>query len=177
MFGQLPDVVVACVGGGSNAMGIFHPFIQEQAVRLIGVEPAGRGIETGEHAAPLSRGEVGVLHGNRTYLMQDKNGQILDTHSISAGLDYPGVGPEHSWLKDTKRAEYVYVDDQQASDAFRQLNLLEGILPALESAHALAYGAQMASQMSTDKIVIINLSGRGDKDIPTIAKIDGISIA
>jgi tryptophan synthase beta chain len=177
MFGQLPDAVVACVGGGSNAMGIFHPFIQDQTVRLIGVEPAGRGIETGEHAAPLSRGEVGVLHGNRTYLMQDENGQILDTHSISAGLDYPGVGPEHSWLKDTKRAEYVYVDDQQASDAFRQLNLLEGILPALESAHALAYGAQMASQMSTDKIVIINLSGRGDKDIPTIAKIDGISIA
>ena len=176
-YGQLPDAIVACVGGGSNAMGIFHPFLEDQDVRLIGVEPAGRGIDTGAHAAPLSKGQVGVLHGNRTYLMQDENGQILDTHSISAGLDYPGVGPEHAWLKDINRAEYVSVDDQQALNAFRQLNLLEGILPALESAHAVAYGAELASRMSSDEIVIINLSGRGDKDIPTLAKIDGISIS
>jgi len=145
-------------------------------VKLIGVEPAGHGLETGEHAAPLSRGEVGVLHGNKTYLMQDENGQILDTYSISAGLDYPGVGPEHAWLKDIKRAEYVSVTDQQALHAFRQLNLLEGILPALESAHAVAYGAELASQMSKDELVVINLSGRGDKDIPTLASIDGITI-
>ena len=177
MYGCLPDAIVACVGGGSNAMGIFHPFIEDRQVRLIGVEPAGLGLETGAHAAPLSRGHVGVLHGNKTYLMQDENGQILDTHSISAGLDYPGVGPEHSWLKDIKRAEYVTVTDQEALDGFRRLNLLEGILPALESAHAVAYGARLASQMSCHETVIINLSGRGDKDIPTIAKIDGISIS
>ncbi|HIG40511.1 MAG: tryptophan synthase subunit beta [bacterium] len=177
MYGCLPDAIVACVGGGSNAIGIFHPFLEHQDVKLIGVEPAGHGLETGEHAAPLSRGEVGVLHGNKTYLMQDENGQILDTYSISAGLDYPGVGPEHAWLKDIKRAEYVSVTDQQALHAFRQLNLLEGILPALESSHAVAYGAELASQMSKDEIVIINLSGRGDKDIPTLASIDGISIS
>jgi len=176
VYGKLPDAIVACVGGGSNAMGIFHPFLEDSEVRLIGVEPAGHGLETGRHAAPLSRGEVGVLHGNKTYLMQDKNGQILDTYSISAGLDYPGVGPEHSWLKDIKRAEYVSIKDYEALDAFRQLNLLEGILPALESAHALAYGTKLASSMNKDEIVVINLSGRGDKDIPTMAKIDGITI-
>lgn len=174
--GSLPDVLVACVGGGSNAIGLFYAFLEDREVRLIGVEAAGTGLDTGLHAAPLNRGEVGVLHGNRTYLMEDEHGQILDTHSISAGLDYPGVGPEHAWLKDTKRAEYVAVEDQQALDAFRQLNLMEGIMPALESSHALAYGVQLASEMDRDQIVIINLSGRGDKDIHTIAAIDGISI-
>lgn len=157
-------------------MGLFYPFLEDRDVRLIGVEAAGTGLDTGLHAAPLNRGEVGVLHGNRTYLMEDEHGQILDTHSISAGLDYPGVGPEHAWLKDTKRAEYVAVEDQQALEAFRQLNLMEGIMPALESSHALAYGTQLASGMSSDQIVIINLSGRGDKDIHTVAAIDGISI-
>jgi len=176
-YGQLPDAIVACVGGGSNAMGIFHPFLNDESVRLLGVEPAGKGIETGQHAAPLSRGKVGVLHGTRTYLMQDENGQILDTHSISAGLDYPGVGPEHSWLKDVKRAEYVSVTDQEALDAFRELNLLEGILPALESAHAIAYAKKLAKEMSPEDIIVVNLSGRGDKDIPTLANIDGISIS
>lgn len=174
--GSLPDVLVACVGGGSNAIGLFYAFLEDREVRLVGVEAAGTGLDTGLHAAPLNRGEVGVLHGNRTYLMEDEHGQILDTHSISAGLDYPGVGPEHAWLKDTKRAEYVAVEDQQALDAFRQLNLMEGIMPALESSHALAYGVQLASEMDRDQIVIINLSGRGDKDIHTIAAIDGISI-
>ncbi|MFN3236602.1 MAG: tryptophan synthase subunit beta [Pseudomonadales bacterium] len=175
--GKLPEAVVACVGGGSNAMGMFHPFLDDDSVRLLGVEPAGKGIASGEHAAPLSDGKVGVLHGNRTYLMQDENGQILDTHSVSAGLDYPGVGPEHSWLKDVKRAEYVSVTDQEALDSFRQLNLLEGILPALESAHAVAYACKLAATMSPEEIVVVNLSGRGDKDIPTLAKIDGISIS
>lgn len=174
--GCLPDVLIACVGGGSNAIGLFYAFLEDREVRLIGVEAAGTGLDTGLHAAPLNRGEVGVLHGNRTYLMEDEHGQILDTHSISAGLDYPGVGPEHAWLKDTKRAEYVAVEDQQALDAFRQLNLMEGIMPALESSHALAYGVQLASEMDRDQIIIINLSGRGDKDIHTIAAIDGISI-
>lgn len=174
--GSLPDVLVACVGGGSNAIGLFYAFLEDREVRLVGVEAAGTGLDTGLHAAPLNRGGVGVLHGNRTYLMEDEHGQILDTHSISAGLDYPGVGPEHAWLKDTKRAEYVAVEDQQALDAFRQLNLMEGIMPALESSHALAYGVQLASEMDRDQIVIINLSGRGDKDIHTIAAIDGISI-
>ena len=176
-YGQLPDALVACVGGGSNAMGMFYPFIDDTSVRLIGVEPAGHGMETGEHAAPLSVGSVGVLHGNRTYLMQDEDGLILDTHSVSAGLDYPGVGPEHSWLKDIKRAEYVTIDDEEALDAFRQLNLLEGILPALESAHAVAYAMKLAAQMKPDEILVINLSGRGDKDIPTMAGIDGISLS
>ncbi len=176
-YNQLPDAVVACVGGGSNAMGIFHPFIEDPDVRLIGVEPAGLGLETGQHAAPLNVGGVGVLHGNKTYLMQDEDGQILDTHSVSAGLDYPGVGPEHAWLKDIKRAEYVSIGDEEALDAFRQLNLLEGILPALESAHAVAYARKLAKQMDKDEIVVVNLSGRGDKDIPTLAKIDGISIS
>jgi len=176
MFGRLPDAVVACVGGGSNAMGMFYPFLEDEGVRLIGVEPAGKGLDTGLHAAPLTRGEVGVLHGNRTYLMQDSEGQILDTHSVSAGLDYPGVGPEHAWLKELGRAEYVAVDDDEALEACRQLNRLEGILPALESAHAIAWAVRMATAMSPDDIVVINLSGRGDKDIPTLARIDGISL-
>ncbi|MDA7774411.1 tryptophan synthase subunit beta [Pseudomonadales bacterium] len=176
-YGQLPDALVACVGGGSNAMGMFYPFIDDASVRLIGVEPAGHGMETGKHAAPLSVGSVGVLQGNRTYLMQDEDGLILDTHSVSAGLDYPGVGPEHSWLKDIKRAEYVTIDDEEALGAFRQLNLLEGILPALESAHAVAYAMKLAAQMKPDEILVINLSGRGDKDIPTMAGIDGISLS
>lgn len=175
-FDALPDVLVACVGGGSNAMGLFYPFLEDEGVRMIGVEAGGAGLETGEHAATLNRGKVGVLHGNRTYLMEDSDGQILATHSVSAGLDYPGVGPEHAWLKDVGRAEYVAVDDEEALDAFRQLNLLEGILPALESSHALAYGMRLAATMSKDQIMIINLSGRGDKDIPTLAKLDGISI-
>ncbi|MDC3358321.1 tryptophan synthase subunit beta [Pseudomonadales bacterium] len=176
-YGQLPDALVACVGGGSNAMGMFYPFIDDASVRLIGVEPAGHGMETGKHAAPLSVGSVGVLQGNRTYLMQDEDGLILDTHSVSAGLDYPGVGPEHSWLKDIKRAEYVTIDDEEALGGFRQLNLLEGILPALESAHAVAYAMKLAAQMKPDEILVINLSGRGDKDIPTMAGIDGISLS
>ena len=176
MFGRLPNALVACVGGGSNAMGMFHPFLEDEGVRLIGVEPAGKGLDTGQHAAPLSRGEVGVLHGNRTYLMQDNEGQISDTFSVSAGLDYPGVGPEHAWLKDLGRAEYVAIGDDDAVEACRQLNRLEGILPALESAHAIAYTMKMAKDMSKDDIVVINLSGRGDKDIPTLARIDGISL-
>lgn len=174
--GGLPDVIVACVGGGSNAMGIFYPFLEDESVRLIGVEAAGYGLSPGKHAAPLNAGKVGVLHGNRTYLMDDENGQIIHTHSISAGLDYPGVGPEHAWLKDIGRAEYGAIDDEQALHAFRQLNLLEGILPALESSHAVAYGMELAASMDKDKTIVINLSGRGDKDIPTVAKIDGISI-
>jgi tryptophan synthase beta chain len=174
--GGLPDAIVACVGGGSNAMGIFHPFLEDESVRLIGVEAAGYGLESGKHAAPLNKGSIGVLHGNRTYLMDDENGQIIHTHSVSAGLDYPGVGPEHAWLKDIGRAEYVACDDEAALQAFRQLNLLEGILPALESSHAVSYGMQLAGTMSKDQAIVINLSGRGDKDIPTVARLDGISI-
>ncbi len=176
MFGRLPDVLVACVGGGSNAMGLFYPFLEDEGVRLVGVEPAGLGLDSGKHAAPLNRGEIGVLHGNRTYLMQDEHGQIRDTHSISAGLDYPGVGPEHAWLKDIQRAEYVAVTDAEALDACRRLNRLEGILPALESAHAVAQAMKMAPSMDKDQILVINISGRGDKDIPTLARIDGISL-
>ena len=174
--GGLPSAIVACVGGGSNAMGIFYPFLDDREVRLVGVEAAGYGLASGKHAAPLNEGVVGVLHGNRTYLMGDANGQIIETHSISAGLDYPGVGPEHAFLKDIKRAEYVAIDDKEALDAFRGLNKLEGILPALESSHAVAYGLKLASKMSPDESIVINLSGRGDKDIPTVAKLDGISI-
>jgi len=174
--GGLPDAIVACVGGGSNAMGIFYPFLEDRSVRLIGVEAAGLGLETGRHAAPLSEGSIGVLHGNRTYLMSDEAGQIIETHSVSAGLDYPGVGPEHSFLKDVDRAEYVAIDDNEALEAFRMLNRVEGILPALESSHAVAYGVKLAGQMSADQSIVINLSGRGDKDIPTVARIDGISI-
>jgi len=174
--GGLPDAIVACVGGGSNAMGIFYPFLEDESVKLIGVEAAGYGLASGKHAAPLNEGRVGVLHGNRTYLMDDENGQIVHTHSISAGLDYPGVGPEHAWLKDIGRAEYGAIDDEQALHAFRQLNLLEGILPALETSHAVAYGMELAASMGKDRTIVINLSGRGDKDIHTVAKIDGISI-
>jgi len=174
--GRLPDALVACVGGGSNAIGLFHPFLNDESVRMYGVEACGLGIETGEHAAPLSAGKPGVLHGNRTYLMSDEAGQIIETHSVSAGLDYPGVGPEHSWLKDIGRVDYVDATDDEALHAFRELTRVEGIMPALESSHAVAYGMKLAARMSPDQIVVINLSGRGDKDIHTVAGIDGISI-
>lgn len=174
--GRLPDMLVACVGGGSNAMGLFHPFVDDIDVEMVGVEAAGHGIETGEHAAPLNDGKVGVLHGNRTYLMFDDDGQIAQTHSISAGLDYPGVGPEHSHLKDIGRARYEAVTDDQAMTAFRLLNRCEGILPALESSHAVAWVMHQAPKMNSDDIIIVNLSGRGDKDIFTVAGIDGITI-
>jgi len=176
MVGRQPDAVIACVGGGSNAMGIFYPYIDDANVRLIGVEAAGHGIETGMHAAPLTaNAPAGVLHGNRTYLMQDKDGQIVETHSISAGLDYPGVGPEHAWLKDSKRAEYVAVTDDEAMQAFHNLCRTEGIIPALESSHALAYAEKLAATMSPDEILLVNLSGRGDKDINTVARLSGIT--
>lgn len=174
--GRLPDVLVACVGGGSNAIGLFHPFLDDQDVRMVGVEAGGFGLETGRHAAPLNAGKVGVLHGNRTYLMQDEDGQIIETHSVSAGLDYPGVGPEHSHLKDIERAEYHAVTDDEAMEGFRLLNQTEGIMPALESSHALAWVAANARELGEDKVVVINLSGRGDKDILTVAEIDGIEI-
>ena len=174
--GGLPDALVACVGGGSNAIGLFHPFIEDETVDIYGVEAAGHGIENGQtaHAAPLCAGSVGVLHGNRTYLMEDEDGQIIEGHSVSAGLDYPGVGPEHAYLKDTGRAQYVSITDKEALAAFHTLTEIEGILPALESAHAVAYGIKLAQQWSSDKTIIINLSGRGDKDIHTIAEIEGI---
>ena len=170
-----PDAVIACVGGGSNAMGIFYPYIPVAGVRLIGVEAAGDGIETGHHAASLTAGRSGVLHGNRTYLLQDENGQIIETHSISAGLDYPGVGPEHAWLKDSGRAEYVTITDDEALQAFHNLCRLEGIIPALESSHAVAYAAKLAPSLAKDKILLVNLSGRGDKDMHTVAEKSGIS--
>ncbi|WP_035054131.1 tryptophan synthase subunit beta [Andreprevotia chitinilytica] len=177
MIGRQPDAVIACVGGGSNAIGIFHPYIEVPGVRLIGVEAGGDGVETGRHAAPLTaNAKTGVLHGNRTYLMQDENGQIVETHSISAGLDYPGVGPEHSYLKDIGRAEYVAVTDDEALKAFHDLCRYEGIIPALESSHALAYASKLAPTLSKDQVLLVNLSGRGDKDIPTIAKLDGIQL-
>lgn len=176
MTGRLPDALVACVGGGSNAIGLFYPFINDSNVRMYGVEAGGDGIETGRHAAPLSAGSPGVLHGNRTYLMEDKNGQIIETHSISAGLDYPGVGPEHAWLKDTGRARYVAINDDEALAAFHNLTRTEGIMPALESSHALAYTEKLAQQMSRDEIIVVNLSGRGDKDIQTVAVREGISL-
>ena len=174
--GRLPDALLACVGGGSNAIGLFHPFLDDAGVAIYGVEAAGEGLDTGRHAAPLCAGRSGVLHGNRTYLMQDENGQIIETHSISAGLDYPGVGPEHAWLKDSGRAEYVAVTDHQALDAFHTLTRTEGIIPALESSHALAYAAQLAPSMSPDQSILVNLSGRGDKDMHTVAALDGITI-
>src|SRR5688572_24770029 len=174
LAGRQPDAVLACVGGGSNAMGIFHEYIGDEKVRLIGVEAAGHGLESGKHAATLGAGKPGVLHGNRTYLLQDENGQILETHSISAGLDYPGVGPEHAWLKDSGRAEYVSVTDEEALQAFHDLCRLEGIMPALESAHALAYAAKIAPRMEKDRILLVNLSGRGDKDMHTVAEKSGI---
>jgi tryptophan synthase beta chain len=174
LTGRQPDAVLACVGGGSNAMGLFYPYIENENVRIVGVEAAGRGLETGKHAATLCAGKPGVLHGNRTYLMQDDNGQIIETHSISAGLDYPGVGPEHAWLKDSGRAEYVAVTDDEALEAFHQLCRLEGIIPALESSHALAYAAKMAPRLKKDQILLVNLSGRGDKDMHTVAEKSGL---
>jgi tryptophan synthase beta chain len=176
LTGRLPDAVLACVGGGSNAIGIFHPFIPDESVRLIGVEAAGQGLESGKHAATLCAGRPGVLHGNRTYLLQDENGQIIETHSISAGLDYPGVGPEHAWLKESGRAEYVAITDEEALQAFHDLCRLEGIIPALESAHALAYAAKIAPRMRKDQVLLVNLSGRGDKDMHTVAERSGIKI-
>ena len=176
LIGRQPDAVIACVGGGSNAMGIFYRYLAEENVRLIGVEAGGLGLDTGRHAAPLSAGRPGVLHGNRTYLMQDANGQIMETHSISAGLDYPGVGPEHAWLKDSGRAEYVTVTDQEALAAFHDLCRFEGIIPALESSHALAHAMKIAPTMDRDAVLLVNLSGRGDKDLNTIAALSGISL-
>ncbi len=174
--GKLPDALVACVGGGSNAIGLFHPFLADESVAIYGVEAAGDGIETGRHAAPLSAGKPGVLHGNRTYLMEDANGQIIETHSISAGLDYPGVGPEHAWLKDIGRANYVAVTDAEAMLGFHALTRKEGIIPALESSHALAYAMKLAPTLSPEQSIIVNLSGRGDKDINTIARREGITL-
>jgi tryptophan synthase beta chain len=175
-FGKLPDALVACVGGGSNAIGLFHPFIDDREVAMYGVEAGGHGLETGEHAAPLSAGKPGVLHGNRTYLMTDEGGQIQDTHSVSAGLDYPGVGPEHAWLKDLGRVHYVAATDEETLQAFHQLTRMEGIIPALESSHAVAYATKLASTMRPDQQLVVNLSGRGDKDIETVARIEGISL-
>ena len=174
--GRLPDALVACVGGGSNAIGLFHPFLDDASVALYGVEAAGEGLATGHHAAPLCAWRPGVLHGNRTYLMEDDDGQIIETHSVSAGLDYPGVGPEHAWLKDIGRAKYVAVTDQQALAAFHELTRTEGILPALESSHALAYTMQLAPELGEEGIIIVNLSGRGDKDIHTVAALEGIEV-
>jgi tryptophan synthase beta chain len=174
--GRLPDALVACVGGGSNAIGLFHPFLDDESVAMFGVEAGGDGVATGRHAAPLNDGIPGVLHGSRSYLMEDENGQIIDTHSVSAGLDYPGVGPEHSWLKDIGRVKYMAINDQEALAAFRDLTLVEGIMPALETSHALAYTEKLAKEMPKDSIIIVNLSGRGDKDILTVAAIDGITV-
>lgn len=176
MEGRLPDALVACVGGGSNAIGLFYPFIEDEAVAMYGVEAAGYGLETGQHAAALCAGKPGVLHGNRTYLIEDNDGQIIPTHSISAGLDYPGVGPEHAWLKDSGRANYVAIDDEEAMAAFHALTRIEGIIPALESSHALAYAAKLAPTMRKDQIIVVNLSGRGDKDIHTVASREGIKL-
>jgi tryptophan synthase beta chain len=174
--GRLPDALVACVGGGSNAMGLFYPFLNDEDVKMYGVEAAGHGIETGKHSAPLNAGHVGVLHGNRTYLMSDEQGQIMETHSISAGLDYPGVGPEHSFLKDMNRVQYVPITDNEALQGFRDLTQIEGIIPALESAHAMAYVTKLAPTMSKDQIIIATVSGRGDKDLMTVARIDGVEM-
>jgi tryptophan synthase beta chain len=174
--GRLPDALIACVGGGSNAIGLFHPFLNDAGVKIYGVEAAGDGLDTGNHAAPLCAGSPGVLHGNRTYLMEDRDGQIIETHSLSAGLDYPGVGPEHAWLKDSGRAHYDAVTDDEALDAFHALTRIEGIIPALESSHALAYAARMAPDMAKERTILINLSGRGDKDMHTVAAREGIEL-
>ncbi|HIJ22729.1 MAG: tryptophan synthase subunit beta [Gammaproteobacteria bacterium] len=174
--GQMPDALVACVGGGSNAMGLFYPFLADEQVKIYGVEAAGHGLDSGQHAAPLCAGKPGVLHGNRTYIMEDENGQIIETHSISAGLDYPGVGPEHSWLKDEGRAQYVAINDKEALQGFHDLTRIEGILPALESSHALAYATKLAPTMESSQNIIVNLSGRGDKDIHTVAEIEGVTV-
>lgn len=175
-YGRQPDALIACVGGGSNAIGLFYPYINDKNVRMIGVEAAGKGIETDQHAATLMKGKPGVLHGNRTYLIQDDNGQIIETHSVSAGLDYPGVGPEHAWLKDIGRASYAAVTDDEALEAFHTLCRYEGILPALESSHALAYAARYAQTLDKDKLLLVNLSGRGDKDMATVAEMSGIEL-
>jgi tryptophan synthase beta chain len=177
MTGRQPDYVVACVGGGSNAMGIFYPYIDEPGVKLVGVEPAGEGIETGKHAASLNAGIPGVLHGNRTYLLQDENGQIIETHSVSAGLDYPGVGPEHAWLKDIQRAQYVTITDEEALQAFHDCCRIEGIIPALESSHAIAYAVKLAPTLPKDQLILVNLSGRGDKDMHTVAQRMGLDFS
>jgi tryptophan synthase beta chain len=177
LTGRQPDYVLACVGGGSNAMGIFYPYIDDKSVKLIGVEPAGEGMETGRHAAALTAGFPGVLHGNRTYLLQDENGQIIETHSVSAGLDYPGVGPEHSWLKDSGRAQYVTITDDEALQAFHDCCHIEGIIPALESAHAIAYATKLAATLPKDQLVLVNLSGRGDKDMHTVAERMGLDFS
>ncbi|MGA0955968.1 MAG: tryptophan synthase subunit beta, partial [Burkholderiaceae bacterium] len=176
LIGHQPDIIVACVGGGSNAMGIFYDYIDKPGVRLIGVEAGGEGVQSGHHAASLTAGTPGVLHGNRTYLLQDANGQITETHSVSAGLDYPGVGPEHAWLKDSGRAEYVPVNDQEALDAFHHCCRIEGIIPALETSHALAYAAKLAPSLPKDKSILVNLSGRGDKDMHTVAQASGLQM-
>jgi tryptophan synthase beta chain len=176
MTGRQPDAVIACIGGGSNAMGIFYPYIDDLGVRLIGVEAAGDGLETGRHAASLTLGTPGVLHGNRTYLLQDENGQIVETHSVSAGLDYPGVGPEHAWLKDSQRADYVTITDDEALQGFHDCCRIEGIIPALESSHALAYAAKLAPTLAPNKILLVNLSGRGDKDMHTVAERGGLQL-
>jgi tryptophan synthase beta chain len=176
MIGRQPDMVLACVGGGSNAMGIFYDYINEPGVALVGVEAGGEGIDSGHHAASLSAGTPGVLHGNRTYLLQDTNGQIIETHSVSAGLDYPGVGPEHAWLKDSGRASYVPVNDQEALEAFHDCCRIEGIIPALETSHAIAYAAKIAPSMAKDKVILVNMSGRGDKDMHTVAQASGMSL-
>ncbi len=175
-IGKMPDLLVACVGGGSNAMGLFYPFLEISTTDLMGVEAGGLGLDTGKHAAPLNAGSEGILHGMRTYLMQDDKGQIQDTHSISAGLDYPGVGPEHAWLKDIGRANYTTANDQEALDAFKELTLVEGIMPALETAHALAYVKKKAPSMDSEQVIVVNISGRGDKDINTVANIEGIEL-
>jgi tryptophan synthase beta chain len=175
-FGRLPDALVACVGGGSNAIGLFYPFLNDPEVAIYGVEAGGEGLETGHHAAPLCAGTPGVLHGNRTYLMEAADGQIIETHSISAGLDYPGVGPEHAWLKDAGRVAYTAVNDRAALQAFHDLTRIEGILPALESSHALAHTATLARAMRPDQVIVVNLSGRGDKDIHTVAAHSGITL-
>jgi len=174
--GRQPDAIIACVGGGSNAMGAFYPYIEDKAVRLIGVEAGGLGLASGKHAATLCAGKPGVLHGNRTYLIQDENGQIIETHSISAGLDYPGVGPEHAWLKDSGRAEYVSITDDEALNAFHTLTRMEGIMPALESAHAVAYAMKLAPTLASDQVLLVNLSGRGDKDMNTVAERSGMKL-
>ncbi|MEC7269300.1 MAG: tryptophan synthase subunit beta [Pseudomonadota bacterium] len=176
MFGRFPDKIIACVGGGSNAMGIFYPFLKDNSVDLIGVEAGGSGIETGKHAAPLSDGSIGVLHGMKTYLMQDESGQILSTQSVSAGLDYPGVGPEHSYLKDSGRVEYNSATDEEALDSFHDLTKTEGIMPALETAHALAYAKKIAPKLDEEEIIVVNLSGRGDKDMANVAKVEGLTL-
>jgi tryptophan synthase beta chain len=175
MTGRQPDYVVACIGGGSNAMGIFYPYIDEPGVKLVGVEAAGEGMDSGKHAASLSAGVPGVLHGNRTYLLQDEHGQIIETHSVSAGLDYPGVGPEHAWLKDIERAQYVSITDDEALQAFHDCCRIEGIIPALESSHAIAYAAKLAATLPADQIILVNLSGRGDKDMHTVAQRAGLN--